>query len=276
MNYIGNSDFKKDSLHQLMNSKMHCTHLVRYILSTLCFLMIGTPTYGQFMKPNGVFLDAVEGEELFELKDSTFIWTEKAELLWFRAAKRVLFDEDALTPDSLLPPGTVLYNDDLEEIGRVINPVRLEEYIDVDGFRRSSFASGILRGYVSNFETHINSRPENSIQSALSGRRGNVAAKIQPVLEALPFETDTEGSYTVHVFYDKDQHNSDGAFPFRMLLIMRGGSVLVCTVSMEGHIESEKAKDQSESLGRYYTWFQRKNDRLEEEIENLTYNYLPL
>ncbi len=228
------------------------------------------------MKADGVFVDAIDGEELFSLKDSTFIWTEKAEPLWYRGAKRVLFEEKMMTPDSLLPIGTKLYNDDLEEIGEVINPVRLEEFVDVEGFRKSQYASGILRGYVSSFETHIKSRPEDYIQDALEGRRGNVATKLEPVLSALPFETDVQGGYTVHVLYNKDEHNSEDAFPFRILLIMRGGGVLISVISMEGYIESENVKDTSEDFGRYFTWFQRRNDRLEEDVQDLMYNYLPL
>lgn len=231
----------------------------------------------QFMKRNGEFSDAVEGDALFSLVDSTFIYTEMEEPLWYKGSKRVVFDINDMNADSTLQPGAKLYDSDLNIIGEVIRTTEVKEIFDLGGFRRDDYRTGILEGYVSSFEFHAGSRPENALMDAMNNARGNAGRLIVPILTEFPFENESVNGYNVYVLRDRDQHNSEyDEYPFRILIVMRGSSSLICIISQSEPIKSATAKDNSEDFGRYFTWFQRQNDRLAEDMESLMYKFLPI
>lgn len=249
--------------------------MYKQLLLVLFGSVLSTTSFGQYMKRNGKFTDAVEGTPLFTLADSTFIYTKFVEPLWYEGSARVVFNIDDMAGDSTLPEGAKLYNEDLEIIGEVKNDVRVNEVFPIGGFRKDDYYSAILKGFVASFEFHPNTRPENAVAKALSSRRGT--REVVPVLESLPFKMEKQGSYNVWVLEDEDQHNSEAKdYPFRMLVVMRGLSSVVCIISLTEPVESPMQEEITEEYGRYYTWFQRRNDRFEEEMKDIMYRYLPI
>ncbi|KAB2805415.1 hypothetical protein [Phaeocystidibacter luteus] len=251
--------------------------MYKHTILSFIFLFSSALASAQYMKRNGEFSDAVEGDALFSLVDSTFIYTEMEEPLWYKGSKRVVFNIDDMNADSTLKPGAKLFDSDLNEIGEIIRTTEVKEVFDLGGFRRGDYRTGILEGYVSSFEFHAGSRPENALMDAMNNTRGNAGRLIVPVIEEFPFENESVNGYNVFVLRDYDQHNSEyNEYPFRILIVMRGSSSLICIITQTEMIESSSAKETSEDFGRNFTWFQRKNDRLAEDMESLMYKFLPI
>lgn len=248
------------------------------MLTLICALLLtGFSGNAQYVKRDGEFKDAVDGETLFTLTDRSFIWATRAEnRLWYDAGKRVIFDIGQMSADSVLSAGTVLYNEDYEVIGSVKQPTDVHSVLEFGGFRKDEFHSGIIKGFISTYDCYVNSRPEDAVTDVLESARGNVGRALAPVLSDFPFETESSGQYTVHVLLNRDQENFREDFPFRMIIVMRGEASIICIVSETEYIRADKAKGEEQMNSHYITWFQRSNPRMTEEIESIIYRYLPL
>lgn len=248
-----------------------------HLKSTLLFTLLTTCSFvssAQYIKGQGSVKDEVEGQTLFTLNEGTFIYSDKSEALWYEVSKRVVFHIDQLTPDSTLPAGTKLFDDNLEEIGEVQSETPVEQITAMTGFRRGDYRVGILKGYCSTFDTKTNSRPEGAIENALEGR-GSQAQLLSEVHEAYNWEEEVYDNYKVWVLRNTDENNYPENPPMRLMLVWRGAT-LVCILSPKAYITGNKSKEQSEIANGdvYSTWFQRPNARLSEEIETIALRYL--
>lgn len=252
-------------------------HLKKYIYALAFGLVASHSSQAQFTKDNSEFTDAPDGTVLFELNEGQFIWSELSETMWYKGSKRVVFTIDQMTADSTLPAGVTLLNENMEEIGKTISEVPIEEVLELGGFRRDEYRTGILRGFVNSFDLKVNSRPEQAIAKALKEERGSAGQILEPLLAEYPFEYH-EGvdGYDVYVLRNMDAENHEEDFPFRILIVMRGSSSLICTVSRHEFIDGKRYKAQEETLSGFYTWYQRPNPRLLDSVDEIVYSYLPL
>lgn len=242
---------------------------------TVLFVILSFSATAQFSKPDAEFKDAVDGTTLFTLKDSTFFFGARSEPLWYEGSKRIIFDIKLMTADSVLPADTDFMNEDYEIIGKTSQDVDLKEVLQFGGYRKDEFHSAIITGYVSTFDTYVNSRPEDAVSDALSERRGNLSQLLAPIISGFNFEVDNVEGYTVYVLYNKDAENSEDRFPPRLILVMRSSASLIGIISESEYIEANKTKGNEEVVRRYVTWFQRPNPRTTEQFENIIYHYLP-
>lgn len=248
-------------------------------LNTKFFILIlgvfsQLPTFAQYIKQTGEIVDEVDGNPLFTLEDRTFVYSEKSEALWFHISKKVAFKMSDLSADSTLSHGAILYDQDLEEIGRVKSEVKVIQVTGMNGIRRSDYRWGIVKGYCSTFDTYTNSRPEDAITDALEGR-GQHAQLLSEVMANYPWESDNSSNYSISVLRNEDENNFNENPPYRIILVWRG-STLMAIISPKEYIRGNKSKSESKIVEdtQFATWFQRPNDRLIAEIESIVFNYL--
>lgn len=246
------------------------------------FLLIFTSFFSatlsaQIMKSGGELVDAVDGNTLVTFTDSTSLYSEIEDPLWYSISKRIAFDEDDLNADSTLSEGVELYDYEGNPIGTVKATIAVTDIFNHTGFRMSSFQTGIIKGFASKFDTYPNSRAENAIEDMMTDSRRVNARELVPKLKTLGFVEEESNGMTVWVLRNSDEENSEfNEFPFRVLVIMRGGNNIQCVVTTTEKISSSSEREYYKERGRHFTWMTTASARNRETINNIVYEYLPL
>lgn len=239
-------------------------------------LSISCQLSAQIMKSGGEILDGVEGTTLVTFSDSTTLYSEIETPLWYAVSKRIIFEEDDLNADSTLSEGAEIFDYEGEPIGRVNSTVEVSEIYEHRGFRMSSYRTGIIKGFVSKFDTYTGTRPEDAISNAFGGARRVSGRDLESKLKELGFKREESNGMNVWVLRNVDEENSEyNEFPFRVLVVMRGNNIQ-CIVTTTERISINSERDYYEERGRHFSWLTQPNDRNKETISNIVYEYLPL
>lgn len=246
------------------------------LLLPILGLILSNTLSAQIMKVGGELVDAVDGNTLITFSDSASLYSEVENPLWYAVSKRIIFDEDDLNADSTLSEGAQIFDYEGNPIGEVKATIQVEEIFQHEGFRMSDYRTGIVKGYVSKFDTYTGSRAEDALESAFNGSRRVNGRDLQSTLKELGFKEELSNGMNVWVLRNTDEENSEhNEFPFRILVIMRGTNIQ-CVVTTTERISSSMEREYYEERGRHYTWLGQANNRNRETISDIVYEYLPL
>lgn len=179
--------------------------------------------------------------------------------------------------DGFLAEGSILYNEDLEEVGKTV--VEFENVPDSlwDIRRFRDYIQIEIHGQLHKTKFDESTVPELEYESILRLKsRAEQEQRVEQMLENLSFIERNEDDLTFYIkrqtglaikYYDNE--------PFRMMIVLRGGRPY-CIVTNNIEFSAPKLKETKENDPYRFYYFQKSRPELHEAITNVMYDYVPL
>ena len=179
--------------------------------------------------------------------------------------------------DGILAEGSLLFNEDLDTIGKTL--VEIEEVPDSiwDMRRFRGYHQVELTGRLHKTRFHSSSIPEIEYGDILKTKsRTAQEERLEALFEGLSFEEREEEDFT---FMIKRQTGRALKYygdrePFRMIIVLRGARPFCVITSANIPFEAPKIKDQKEESPYRFYYFQKARPEIHERIRDVMYDYV--
>lgn len=241
------------------------------------FLLIGFLGSAQLLKNDTKVYDKIDGDVLFELKDSTKISLANIQDSWYHSSSVVLVERTSWSEsDSVVAAGTILYDADKNEIGKMTVSLKASasRIEDVRKYRKLVWVQ--LEGHIYNRNVHYSSIPEKGLEKIVNAKnRGGQKELFDAFFEEYGFKKVREGDFTYYVYLDVNATVEEEK-PFRVISIFKSETLLYGVVTNERPFTMEKLKmEKTVGSGSYY-FSSKPSDKIFEEITTQVYSFIPL
>jgi len=248
----------------------------------LFFALLAAAFSGSAQRIHGYAKAKINGQEAFQLNDSTEVGAERTER-GFNVRKRVWVPNASLS-NGVIVPGSALYNEKGVQIGQTLGAdVPLTGAQPATERKLRKYQVGLIEGEVRSTHLQSGSWPEEALVDLLTAKRSrpfwddakaffksNGFAEIDEV--DLP-EALAEGGYKAFVLMRGD---AAGAPRFRILVVTRGESAVQSLILDGPALELPKFKlTEAASFGTLMH-AQKPTPALKDALEELAYRYMPL
>jgi hypothetical protein len=241
------------------------------------FTLVFIGAHAQLLKRQTKVFNAIEGEELFELVDSTQVSLGNVQDSWYNTQIVALVERANWNEgDSTVSAESIIYNSDKQEIGKTLVgfKAKASRIEDVRKYRKHVWVQ--LEGYVSKRNVHYNSIPEKGLEKIINTKsQGGKQEIFENFFETYEFKKVETSDYTLWVYLDKNASIEEEK-PYRAIVIFRGETSLFCVVTNDRPFTMTKLKMTKEDGSGTYYFVSKPNDKAFEAITDEVYSFIPL
>lgn len=241
------------------------------------FLLLGLFASSQLLKKDTKVYDKIDGDVLFELKDSTKISLGNINDSWYNTSSVVLVDRTAWNEsDSIVNAGAVIYDANKNEIGKMTQSLKASasRIEDVRKYRKLVWVQ--LEGYVYNRNVHYSSIPEKGLEKIVNIKsRAGQKDLFDEYFETYGFKKAKDGEFTYFVYLD-DHASIESEKPYRVIAIFKSETLLYGIVTNERPFNMVKLKIKKEVGSGDYYFTSKPTDKQFEAISTEVYSFIPL
>ena len=244
-----------------------------FTLFALSFLM----SSGQLIRRDARVYAEKDGDRLFDLYDSTRVSIGEIEDGWYPVSRVALVRmENWNESDSTIAEGTVLIDEEKNEIGESVIRIKATESRKGEGRRWKKFVWIRIEGWVHSNSIHYQSIPEKGIEKIVNVKnRAGLYDKLKVYFDEHGFEKYEQEEYVAFVYMD--QHKTlEEEKPYRVLVIFRGETTLFCIVTNDLPFELMKEKETREESSGNYHFTMKASPRIFDSLEDIVYSFIPL
>jgi hypothetical protein len=255
------------------------TNFTAFMKSTFLytFLLLGLFGSSQLLKKDTKIYDKIDGDVLFELKDSTKIGLSNIADSWYNSTAVVLVERASWNEsDSVVSAGAIIYDADKNEIGKMTQSLKASasRIEDVRKYRKLVWVQ--LEGYIYNRNIHYSSIPEKGLEKIVNSKsRAGQQELLEEFFETYEFKKVKEGAFTYYVYLDHNATIEDEK-PYRVIALFKSESLLYGVVTNDRPFNLVKLKVKKEVGSGTYYFTSKPTDKQFEEISTAVYSYIPL
>lgn len=241
------------------------------------FLLLSFLGSAQLVKNQTKVYDAIDGEALFELKDSTKISLANIKDSWYPSMSVVLVERAMWNEsDSMVNAGAIIYDGEKNEIGKMTQEIKATSSRIEDTRKYRKLVWVQLEGFVKNRNVHYSSIPEKELEKIVNSKsRGGQQERFESFFETYGFKKVNEGAFIYYVYFDENASIGEEK-PYRVVAIFKS-ETLIYGVAMKDHpFDLEKLKLKKESGSGTYYFTSKPTDKQFEEISTTVYGFIPL
>ena len=245
-------------------------------VSLFSLLLLGWLVSAQTTDSETELTDPSGKVDLFQLRPDVSV-CELPQGNGFYTVHLVAFVQKMDFVDGILSEGSLLFNEDLDTIGKTF--AEIEDVPDSiwDMRRFRGYRQIELTGRLHKTRFHSSSIPEIEYGDILKTKsRTAQEARLEALFESLDFEEREEEDFT---FMIKRQTGRALKYygdrePFRMIIVLRGSRPYCVITSANIPFEAPKIKNQKEESPYRFYYFQKARPEIHERIRDVMYDYV--
>ena len=245
-----------------------------FLYTFLLFSLFGS---AQLLKKDTKVYDKIDGNVLFELKDSTKIGLANIQDSWYNSSSVVLVERTSWSEsDSVVTADAIIYDADKNEIGKMTQSLKAtaSRIEDTRKYRKLVWVK--LEGYVYNRNVHYSSIPEKGLEKIVNTKsRAGQQEVLEEFFETYEFKKVKGGSFTYYVYLDENAAVEEEK-PYRVIALFKSESLLYGVVTNDRPFNLVKLKIKKEEGSGTYYFTSKPTDKQFEEISSEVYSFIPL
>lgn len=246
-------------------------------LWTACFALLLLSGEAQLLEEDTKILDAIQGNEIFELNAEELIFTYNPEEGWYKIRKEVYVDPVFVVDDKTLLAETSLENKEGEVIGLVIAEIEVVEGALAKKYRGKERFRAIIEGYIFKTKIKDDTHPEQWISDLLATKSRTIQLEgFKDLFKTYSFEERSFGEFTAFAYREENKTLSEDK-DFRVIVIYRGEGTLYAVLTNAQTVTAPKIKTTWEDDPYKAIYIFKPTPSQAEVIQDeILYNYLAL
>ena len=241
----------------------------------LLLCLIGVVAQGQIMKSLTQFAESPRGEGMFELNAGERVYSfAPDEDGWYKIRRRAWVDQGSID-GKLIAPGSQLYDDEGNIIGKTITDTKAKKTKKDDGFRASDRILVLIEAYVFKTKFEKLSVPEEKLEAILIIKNKNQQnIGLEELYATYEFEERKFGDLVAFVYQDRN-YDLEETVDFRVIVIKRGSGIFaVCSNNHPLSFPKVKVTVDDDPMMTYF--FYKPPASMKTQVDDIVYTYLSL